>query len=510
MQALQRTPARAASGAAAMIALALGGLLNGCGDRLDPLAHIDGGKPPTALTFSNTFTLSHDVDVQETFSPHTIAVLSSGEKTQVSVVASVSVYQSGFHPISYAQSEGVSQSVFWSSSDQTVATVDENGKITARHSGTTTITATSVKNSDAKASALVTVLPEALRFSALDVGNAACGITLAHAVYCWGVQVNVYSPAEEPYDVGPTLKAIPEPAASISVGGVYYPPNIHLVSGCALGQSGAAYCWGDNSVGQIGDGTELYRMTPVAVSGGLHFKAIAVGQAAVCALDLDGAAYCWGNRLKDATPAGPHLISASLVPIAVPGGLHFKSIAVGVEACGIVDDGTAYCWGDTPVPVAGNQKFAQLAVAPTYTCGRSTDNDVYCWGTSTSGGLGLGPTATTAAVPTLVPGGIKFSSISVGKTLDGTLTCGLAVEGKAYCWGSNGNGQLGAGLAIGENGAIKFSPTLVTAPGSWTALSAGALHACGMTNGKAYCWGWMFGQRADQSNLPALMEGQGP
>jgi alpha-tubulin suppressor-like RCC1 family protein len=60
--------------------------------------------------------------------------------------------------------------------------------------------------------------------------------------------------------------------------------------------SGAAYCWGDNYDGQLGNATATWpnSTTPVAVSGGLSFQSVSAGFSHTCGLTTSGASYCWG------------------------------------------------------------------------------------------------------------------------------------------------------------------------------------------------------------------------
>jgi alpha-tubulin suppressor-like RCC1 family protein len=86
-----------------------------------------------------------------------------------------------------------------------------------------------------------------------------------------------------------------------------------------------------------------------------------------------------------------------------------------------------------------------------------------------------------SSVPVPVSGGLSFTSLTVG----GGHNCGLTAGGRAYCWGSNYAAVLG-------NGNQSDSPTPVPVAGGLTfaALSAGGGHTCGITNqGETYCWG---------------------
>src|SRR5207244_347176 len=122
---------------------------------------------------------------------------------------------------------------------------------------------------------------------------------------------------------------------------------------CGLAANGAAYCWGNGTYGQRGDGTKASGLAPVAVGGGPTLSAISVGAIHTCGLTAAGAAYCWGNNSAGQLgigPLSPNVCSAepcSTSPVAVSGGLTFTALSVGYwHACGLTSSGAAYCWGD--------------------------------------------------------------------------------------------------------------------------------------------------------------------
>src|SRR5437773_4630444 len=66
---------------------------------------------------------------------------------------------------------------------------------------------------------------------------------------------------------------------------------------CGVTAAGAAYCWGDNTYGQLGDGTTTNRLTPVLVAGGVSFAAVSAGAfRSTGGPTAAGGAYCWGNN----------------------------------------------------------------------------------------------------------------------------------------------------------------------------------------------------------------------
>ncbi|PYP53402.1 MAG: cell wall anchor protein, partial [Gemmatimonadetes bacterium] len=207
--------------------------------------------------------------------------------------------------------------------------------------------------------------------------------------------------------------------------------NFHA---CGLTSSGAAYCWGDNSTGQLGIGVNAApdtcatghgpcSRTPVAVAGGLTFTTLNVGTQHTCARATDGSWYCWGlnNYGQLGTGAtGPETCAAapcSSTPVAVSVGINLTAVVAGRRhSCGVTSAGAAYCWGEnvsgqlgdgtttnslTPVAVAGGLTFATLSPFISHTCGLTTGGVGYCWGSNSHGELG-DRTTTSSSVPVRV------------------------------------------------------------------------------------------------------------
>lgn len=290
-----------------------------------------------------------------------------------------------------------------------------------------------------------------------------CGVTAGGAGYCWGLG------GEGQRGDGTRTELANTPRAVLG-GFTYATLDAGGLHTCGVTTSGGAYCWGYNAVGGLGDGTTTNRTTPVPVAGGLTFATVDAGGFHSCGVTTRGAAYCWGwnpfGQLGDGTTTG------SAVPVAVAGGLTFTTIsAAATHTCGLTHDGAAYCWGAngfgqlgdgsvppapppapapverTPVPVAGNPRFATLDVdvgndagSQGYSCGVTTGGEAYCWGDNANGQLGDG-TRVSRRAPVRVTGGLTFAKVSTGAT----HTCGVTTSGETYCWGSNNRGELGNG-----------------------------------------------------------------
>jgi alpha-tubulin suppressor-like RCC1 family protein len=121
------------------------------------------------------------------------------------------------------------------------------------------------------------------------LGSHSCGRTAAGAAYCWGADV---FGALGNGSAG--ASSLPAPASGAHA-------FEQLVAGgfightCALKDGGAAWCWGENERGQVGDGSTVDRFEPVEVTGGRVFGVIDAGYRHTCGRSLGGVIYCWGS-----------------------------------------------------------------------------------------------------------------------------------------------------------------------------------------------------------------------
>lgn len=276
---------------------------------------------------------------------------------------------------------------------------------------------------------------------------------------------------------------------------------------CALSTNGRAYCWGDNSEGELGSGQRVDVSIPTPVAGHLVFLNIDAGVQFTCGASETGEAYCWG--INDRGQLGVAAIRNSFTPVPVSGGLTFRSVVTGeTHACGVSDDGTAWCWGanidgqlgtgDTassarPMPVALELHFVSLTAGDEHTCGITQDSAAYCWGNNRFGQLGTGRRG-RFFTPQPVMHHRKWIMLSAG----GRHVCGIAAGRRAsvYCWGSNFYGQAqmpnGPNAMISDQGESRFYPVLVDDQPDIIGISAGRRHTCLAREHSPFpvtCWG---------------------
>jgi hypothetical protein len=129
-----------------------------------------------------------------------------------------------------------------------------------------------------------------------------------------------------------------------------------LLHTCAVAATNDAYCWGFNDEGQLGIGTRGFsqvRPTPRLVLGGKSFASVTLGGGYSCGLTTSGAAWCWGANLRG--QLGDGTTTPRLVPAAVAGGRQWSLLAAGYDqTCGVATNGAGWCWGDNLWGELGN------------------------------------------------------------------------------------------------------------------------------------------------------------
>ena len=275
---------------------------------------------------------------------------------------------------------------------------------------------------------------------------------------------------------------------------------------CGATSDARAYCWGSNAFGQLGNGQSAggSSATPTLVVGAVSHTAVSLttlsaGGAHVCALAPGGMAWCWGQDSLSQLGNGDGLTVNSTTPIPVAGNLTFVAIAAGGRhTCALRADGAAYCWGDNrkgqlgavagavsdvPVAVTGGLAFKMLAAGTTHTCGLTVVGAAFCWGNDSTGQVGRGIGSASVGAPVAVLGGLTFQSLSA----DSVNTCAITTGGAAYCWGSDDYGQLGNGT--GRGGQANSPQAVAGSRSDFTVITVGRRHACAVAPSGGYCWG---------------------
>ena len=160
--------------------------------------------------------------------------------------------------------------------------------------------------------------------------------------------------------------------------------------------------------------------------------------------------------------------------------------ATGSATITATSEGKSGTAGVTVNPAGFTVAIGSLAAGAGHSCGLSADGHAYCWGTNGVGQLGNGPIGPSSLVPTPVSGGLVFNHIVAG----GRYTCGLTADGSASCWGANNVNQLGDGLTGDQEGEREVpAPVVGSHHFRQLVITSGA--PCGLdASGTAWCWGW--------------------
>ena len=309
---------------------------------------------------------------------------------------------------------------------------------------------------------------------------------------------------------------------------------------CALHSDGRVSCWGENSLGQLGNGEseeEARSSVPVSVSGITDAADIATGSRHSCALLSDGTISCWGNNYFGQLGNGesgreffggntPDGFVFSDLPALVPGIDDAIDVAAGEShTCAIHRDSSVSCWGHngngqlgsgntgfwrhsvTPQKVEGIDAVIAIATGEDRTCVIHQDGTVSCWGRNWNGELGNGTTDNYSNAPVRVKNITNASFVSAGNG----HACALHEDSTISCWGNNDDGQLG-----NETRDDSDIPVQVKNITGATAVTAGNSHTCALhRDGTISCWGNnVVGQlgngnsgKGEHSPVPAKIQG---
>jgi len=366
--------------------------------------------------------------------------------------------------------------------------------------------------------ALIDQLSSSSPLSNLDIAVGSyfgCAVRSNGTVSCWGQ--NDSGQMGNSISSNPQLTPLPVDGLtgidSIAAGAAH---------ACALQSDFAVRCWGNNSNGQLGNGT-TNTPNPSAAIATLFPNAVQVtaGHAHTCVRMANSGVQCAGRNEHGQLGNGTKTDSATPVDVVVPStwnGWVSLVVAGGSQTCAVVgDDNHVECWGQivphslvdqvTPtalrLPPDGHDNtligVGSLAVGYHHNCALTNAGLVECWGAGSSGELGNINDPDRYARDWPEPN-FPVLSCSDSQLLDNVF--GVAVGGDAngfscaqkfnngvaevWCWGDNSFGQLGDGTNLSRACAAPVqSLEYVT-----RRIHVGSASACSLADQGVSCWGW--------------------
>lgn len=351
-------------------------------------------------------------------------------------------------------------------------------------------------------------------------GGITCGIRPPGELYCWGTNyagrlgtgdlvLACCLPIQEPRRVGTV-------GTSTLWSDWVYIYAAHTA--CGIRANGTAWCWGYGANGTRGDGTVTTEInTPVqvgTVGTGTIFTdwvKIVPDSMTTCGIRANGTAWCWGDRSSGQIGNGTTSATRITTPVQVgtAGSSTIFTDWVDISSksstsCGVRATGQAYCWGSGANGELGRNSTAAsnipvlvgtagtgtnftnwlkiVRVNASITCGLRSNGQIWCWGLNYDGQLGNG-TTTDSLYPVRVgtAGTSTLWSDWTSITTNGTSPCGNRADGSSWCWGFGSYGELGDGTY----GNYPYPRPLGGGP--YTSLS----HDCGLrADGTIRCRGY--------------------
>lgn len=381
-----------------------------------------------------------------------------------------------------------------------IATVaSATGVVTGKATGTETITATSAATTTAASvtgSIDISVIAPWMQVAA--GGDQTIGLKADGRLYSWGSNV------QNQLGDGSATNQSSTPVTVAGNSTIWKQVAVGEQFAVAIRTDGTLWAWGYNLNGQLGDGTQINRTTPVQIGSLKTWNYVSAGRAHVAALlgttaTVSGvstttyALYTWGSNVNG--QLGDGTIIDKRVPTKI-GTANWLTVAAGDSHTVGIQNGTntLWGWGDasygqvgtgassgnvlTPTQV-GTDTWLALAAGSFHTLGINSESKLYAWGRGDSGQLGNNGSGTQSA-PVPVGTDKKWSRIAGGVS----HSIGVQNDGSLWAWGSNAEGQLGNG------GSDSLFPVQIGSSLNWKAVSAGAAHsAATQTDNTLWTWG---------------------
>lgn len=326
--------------------------------------------------------------------------------------------------------------------------------------------------------------------------NHVCALTSTNEVYCWGANSAYQSfPSDSQTILNPSPVIDLKNVLSIFAGGRH---------SCAILSDGFVKCWGENRSGQIGDGYQDSgpRLFPSYVHNLRNPVSLALGDSHTCALLADGKIRCWGSNTFGQLGDGSNV--SSDIWVEVKSNIKFKAIDAGAfHTCALDEIGDVYCWGrndsgqlgsgttrnsNTPTVVLNLEGIRSISANFETSCAINTRGATWCWGNGTNSQLGnfdsqsksipvaVVDTAFLRSVGNYTP----VTNVKQISTAD-SFSCLISGVDSVACWGKRYTTT--APNFVGQN---QTSGTIL----STSKISLGKDHACALRrDASIYCWG---------------------
>ncbi|WP_224367814.1 RCC1 domain-containing protein [Hyalangium versicolor] len=309
-------------------------------------------------------------------------------------------------------------------------------------------------------------------------------------------------------------------AALVASGPITKALSVGNTHSLALRTDGSVWAWGQNTYGQLGNGTQALSTVPVRVTGLPVIRVIAAGMNHSLALGVDGSVWAWGQNTSGQLGDGTATSRLTPVSVTVPGGA--VAIAGGLShSLAIAADGSVYGWGAngdgqlgdgttsprlTPTRIVFPVSIVAISAGWFHSMALGADGRVWTWGRNVNGQIGNG---SASSVAQLTPYQVSLVLAATAVAAGGTHSLALLSNQSVVAWGQNTYGQLGNGTTA----TAQSTPVAVALSGAVKSISTGGSISLAIdSTGAAWSWGQnTFGQLGDgtqnQRTSPVRVQG---
>ena len=301
----------------------------------------------------------------------------------------------------------------------------------------------------------------------------------------------------------------------------------HTVS---LKLDGTLWAWGHNTDGQLGNGSTSNSTSPVQESStSADWEAVSAGYSHTAALKSNGTLWAWGNnsngQIGDGTAGNIRTSPVTVVDTAVDTDTDPDTDWVAVSAggnhtLGLKSNGTLWAWGfnyngqlgdgttnssPTPVQVSGGSDWVAVAAGDSHTLALKSNGTLWAWGHNFYGELGDG-TRNDRDAPVQIGTQTDWVAVAAGSM----HSAALRSDGTLWTWGFNAYGQLGDGTTEDQLSPVIVMDTVAdpdTDPDTdWVAVAVNDRFTMALkSNGTLWAWGYnLVGQLGDGTNFDSL------
>ncbi|MBK8722269.1 MAG: hypothetical protein IPL95_08365 [Saprospiraceae bacterium] len=295
----------------------------------------------------------------------------------------------------------------------------------------------------------------------------------------------------------------------------YLKINAGFVHGVSIRNDGSLWTWGDNHYSQLGDSTGIYYYTicpgPIRIGCEYNWQKIACGNHHTLAIKNDGTLWAWGNNSNGNLGDGTNIDKS--YPIQIGSDNDWAMVSAGANfSFALKNNGTLWSWGENINGQLGNGTTTDLNV-PTqmgnennwvfiengyrYSLAIKSDSTLWSWGLNANGQLGLGYSGGPKLTPQKVGTQKTWKKVNAGNF----HTLAIKYDSTLWAWGNNTKGQIGDGTTSQVN-----SPKKITNLKRWTDISAGAFFSTAIEgNDSLFTWGYNhLGQLGDGTQIDKL------